>query len=301
LVLGATKGNITDHFSIRGNRADVNAKESTQETLVSLMGMALGVWLTKFLHSLEKSTDLLHKTNCGVGEADVETTCSSQGLEDFMITQTITWAIFLMLTFIHVWANYIGVQRLHLRTLNYERARVTLQSVVEECGRWIMATKHTDRGAETSDAMKLEMHELVQQCTEKLPSPEALSESLWKSMIGMFFKENIRLGIRVRDLFCVSSARSVELSQELLEFLQGEFDNEAYMIIVECSSTRQTVSVMMRLCSTQHDELKAFFHANLLMWVMKQNTANPLDKTFERQLVTRYVYKPINVCEIPQI
>mmetsp|Transcript_30668 Transcript_30668/g.67366 ORF Transcript_30668/g.67366 Transcript_30668/m.67366 type:complete len:284 (+) Transcript_30668:81-932(+) len=54
MAAGATKGSITHHFAIRGNMADLNAKESTQETLVSLLGMIMGIGLARYLHSLEK-------------------------------------------------------------------------------------------------------------------------------------------------------------------------------------------------------------------------------------------------------
>ena len=47
-------GNITDHFAISGNRADCQSKESTQETLVSLVGMCCGVSFVNVLHRLEK-------------------------------------------------------------------------------------------------------------------------------------------------------------------------------------------------------------------------------------------------------
>mmetsp|Transcript_1884 Transcript_1884/g.2930 ORF Transcript_1884/g.2930 Transcript_1884/m.2930 type:complete len:126 (+) Transcript_1884:573-950(+) len=47
---GAAKGSITQHFCLRGNMADLNAKEGTQETLVSLMGMILGIILARHLH-----------------------------------------------------------------------------------------------------------------------------------------------------------------------------------------------------------------------------------------------------------
>ena len=62
MAAGATKGNITDHFAISGNRADCQSKESTQETLISLVGMCLGVWLANILHKLERDTD----TDCEV-------------------------------------------------------------------------------------------------------------------------------------------------------------------------------------------------------------------------------------------
>lgn len=94
---GATKGSITQHFSRRGNVADLNAKESTQETLVSLVGMVLGVALARFLHRLEDA-----------GSRD--------------LAFSFSWSVFVILTVLHVVANYAGVKILKLRTLNRERA-----------------------------------------------------------------------------------------------------------------------------------------------------------------------------------
>ena len=51
-VAGATKGSITQHFA-KGNIADLNAKEGTQETLVSLLGMIFGIALAKYIQALE--------------------------------------------------------------------------------------------------------------------------------------------------------------------------------------------------------------------------------------------------------
>lgn len=96
----ATKANITVHFAMEGNMADLNAKESTQETLVSLMGMLCGVTLARWLRDYEKS----HPE----------------------FTEQIQWTTFTFLTLVHVWANWKGVCILRLRSLNRERAEIVL-------------------------------------------------------------------------------------------------------------------------------------------------------------------------------
>jgi len=85
---GATKGRITQHFSRQGNMADLTAKESTQETLVSLLGMIGGVWMAHLLQH---------------------------------VSYTVTWFLFGILTLLHVWANYKAVKLLKLTTINPER------------------------------------------------------------------------------------------------------------------------------------------------------------------------------------
>ena len=276
-ISGATKGNITDHFAISGNRADVNAKESTQETLVSLIGMALGVWLSKFLQSLEKLNKLQDAETCGADERDVQDqTC--QGLNRVLTTEIITWTIFLVLTFIHVWANYIGVQTLRLRTMNYERARIALQPVIEECGRYTINNKQSK-----DDNKRDNSAEIVKRCTKKLPSPEYVSESLWTSILRMFRDRELHLGVRVKDLL------RKEWSEEQWVFLRDEFDKEMYMIVADMDTCRKpSISVMMKLNAVDHDELKAFVHAHVLAWCMNQNVCNPkIETSLMQELVLR--------------
>eukprot|EP00804_Cyclotella_cryptica_P001111 CCRYP_008409-RB/>CCRYP_008409-RB protein AED:0.05 eAED:0.05 QI:125/1/1/1/1/1/5/1622/638 len=308
---GATKGNITDHFSIAGNRADVNAKESTQETLVSLIGMGLGVCLTKFLHSLEELSEVRKDTstctNYQNGEEQNETCQNFNQQRNIMTVETLSWTIFLLLTFVHVWANYVGVQRLRLRTLNRERATVALRKLAEECGRWILTHKEESK-SDPSGSQESEMNELAQKCINTLPSPEHVSESLWGSIIGMFYEGNIRLGIRVKDLVRMSSTKShghkmaSKWSQEQWDILRDEFHSERYMIAIDTTTfgirkrnLQPTISVMMRIGATEHDEFKAFLHAHIVMWCMEQEFAKTTNEISWKQLHMIAIHRSRNI------
>jgi len=96
IAAGATKASITAHFAIRGNMADLNAKEGAQETLVNLIGMYLGVL---FIQSVGDDSPLR------------------------------VWASFALLTAVHVWANYRGVALLRLATLNRARADLVFRAI----------------------------------------------------------------------------------------------------------------------------------------------------------------------------
>ena len=241
--------------------------------------MALGVWLTRFLQSLEKLNELQSNTCDASINTHNEKTCQSTDHKGVMTVQSITWTIFLLLTIIHVWANYIGVQRLRLRTLNYERARVALQPLIEECGRLVR----------TSTIKESDMKDRIQRCADQLPTPESVSESLWKSIVGMFYKDRIRLGIRVNDLMEISVLNSYNGSREVWNFLREEFRNEKYIIFVGGTSRHPTISVMMKLQTTSNDELKAFVHAHLLLRCMKQYRNSELYvPSTEQQLISRY-------------
>ena len=87
LVAGATKARISAHFAREGHLADVNAKESTQEIAVALLGMILGVMFAKFI-----------------------------GDDDLSI-----WGWFLMLSAVHMYCNYRLTKMLVFDTLNPQR------------------------------------------------------------------------------------------------------------------------------------------------------------------------------------
>ena len=252
ICAGATKGNITDYFAISGNRADVNAKENTQETLVSLLGMIMGVGLAKSLHYLEMKDD-----------------SSIHGDKLMTDTQLISWTIFMILTVIHIWANFVGIQKLQLRTLNRARAKVLLQPLIEHCSDWVLRDIIDDDDAVlTSD-----------RCERMMKSPSQIKESLWMSLLGMIWKGNIHLGIRLRDIAKITQHYSIYRgdgverlskikwsSSAWHSYLNDEFGNENYLILLDEKpiKSQSTVSVLMKVGAGDVDELKAFIHAHIL-------------------------------------
>lgn len=265
-------GNITDHFATSGNRADCQSKESTQETLVSLVGMCCGVWLAKVLHRLEKAgkddtcTDMK-----GEGGGGIPDTCANN--EHKMVdVQVISWSIFIVLTLIHVWANYVGMQMLRLRTLNRERAKVAFEMLTEDCARWVMENQKKD-----SDATSKKF--VIEKASIRVLPPTAVSESLWKSMYRMICPGNLQLGISLKHLINRTSLSSKHRGTAC-KWSQGHWDCENYMIFMTGSGCEKennnhlcSIIVMLRIDATDCDELKAFLHAHILDWCL-QNEAN---------------------------
>ena len=87
VAAGATRATLTAHFARADNLADVAAKEGSQETAVTLLGMALGWALAGAVNG----------------------------------APLLAWGAFLLLTAVHVLANYRAVRVLALRTLNRGR------------------------------------------------------------------------------------------------------------------------------------------------------------------------------------
>ena len=227
MAAGATKGSITHHFATHGNMADLNAKESTQETLVSLLGMIFGVGLARYLHALEKQDD--------------------------KAGQSISWLIFMILTIVHVWANYLGVKILKLRTLNRERAEVALNSLVNECVDQCEDSVNNGKRIELSD---------VERMLKTILTP-TLTESLWSSSCKLFFPGGLHLGARVGDAF--RGMEQFEISETM-----DAFKDERYFITLKRGRKREIISVVLCAGSTEEDELKAFVHALVLSALCKR-------------------------------
>jgi hypothetical protein len=223
MAAGATKGAITQHFAIKGNMADLNAKEGTQETLVSLTGMILGIVLAKYLHRLEKS--FTHDEN---NYSDVNT------------ATIVTWTVFIILTLLHLWANYVGVKILRLRTLNTERATVALQPIIDGCAADCCAIF---RGKQDDwNGMKLSQESLL----NTIPDPSGVCESLWASTIGLFCPGNVLLGVPLSKGVHESMPRN-----DALHYLNTQFIDEKYTVTILPSSPRwkktEKVAIMLRV------------------------------------------------------
>lgn len=133
---GATKSSITLHFAISGNMADLNAKESTQETLMNIVGMLCGIVAAKQMKSIDGF---------------------------------LNWSLFILLTVIHVWANYQGVRLLRLKTLNRARAERVFAELLED---------------PTSPI-------------GNLPTPDQVDESLWTSASYIVQSHGLELGVPI--------------------------------------------------------------------------------------------------------
>lgn len=86
VAAGAAKASLSAHFAKNGNLAELNAKDGSQETVISLLGMLVGSVFVNFVE----------------GRAAVW-----------------SWMIFLL--GIHLWTNYQAVRSVQMRSLNRQR------------------------------------------------------------------------------------------------------------------------------------------------------------------------------------
>lgn len=98
VMAGGSRAALTQHFTdpVRGSIADVNAKDQSQETVITLMGMLAGSALVGIVQG--------------------------EGLS--------MWITVLLLLGIHLWTNYQAVAHVVARTINRQRANIVFSDVM---------------------------------------------------------------------------------------------------------------------------------------------------------------------------
>jgi Vitamin B6 photo-protection and homoeostasis len=274
LSAGATKSSITCHFALEGNMADLNAKEATQETLVSLVGMLVGITLA---HQLSKLQD---------------------GGNHHLVVQ-VQWTVFLSLTVLHVWANWKGVRLLRLRTLNLPRALAVLD-------------RPSSSSSSSSSSLLSQLEELlsagpnsgtskVQQALSALPTPADVDESLLESAAGIVSNS-------LYEAACLTDILRVDPQ------VLSVFANERYVVVLRREEAVWTypqrpacVRILVTLLkgATLDDQLKAFVHCLLLKRVAKSgrkgrypvSTSEERRKLVQQTLVCLSVVFPVDATQ----
>lgn len=230
---GATKSSITCHLALEGNMADLASKEGTQETLVSLVGMLMGVQLAKQLEKLEQYYHDQPLTLNGV---------LPPKWQRLPVDFAASWAIFLFMTWLHVWANYRGVKLLKLDTLNRERATEALNELTTKLAQGYC------RHPSAPMSIDVEQH--------RFPSPHDVNESMIRSTWSLLFPRSqpVALGLSLLEI--------LQSTQDPTYLLQ-EFRQERYILGVQSRNNFKIV-VTLRTGAQKKDELKAFIHGLVL-------------------------------------
>ncbi|KAG4437622.1 hypothetical protein IFR05_006883 [Cadophora sp. M221] len=97
VAAGSSKASLSAHFATQGNLGELNAKDSSQETVISLLGMLVG------------SIVVSHITS-----------------------KTATWTALIFLLAIHLGTNYLAVRAVCMRTINRQRANLMFSHVLEQ-------------------------------------------------------------------------------------------------------------------------------------------------------------------------
>ncbi|EXJ59165.1 hypothetical protein A1O7_06597 [Cladophialophora yegresii CBS 114405] len=93
---GSSKAILSSHFAKSGNIGELNAKDGSQETVISLIGMWAGGFVVSKVHGTWN-----------------------------------TWCCLLPLLALHLWANWMAVKSVRLTSLNGERASILFSALLK--------------------------------------------------------------------------------------------------------------------------------------------------------------------------
>ncbi|KAK2625151.1 hypothetical protein QTJ16_005520 [Diplocarpon rosae] len=97
VAAGSSKASLSAHFATQGNLGELNAKDSSQETVISLLGMLVGSIVVS--HITSKAT---------------------------------TWIALTLLLAVHLGTNYLAVRAVCMRTLNRQRANLVFSHILQQ-------------------------------------------------------------------------------------------------------------------------------------------------------------------------
>ena len=97
VAAGSAKASLSAHFAKWGNLGELNAKDSSQETVISLIGMLAGSVVVRYI-----------------------------------TTPATTWMCLLTLLFFHLAMNYAAVRAVSMRTLNRQRANIVFSKLLTD-------------------------------------------------------------------------------------------------------------------------------------------------------------------------
>lgn len=92
VAANASKASLSMHFALTGNLAELNAKEASQETVVSLLGMLVGSLVVRMVEDKQ-----------------------------------VVWVLMILLAGVHLAMNYRAVRAVRMRTLNRQRATIVFR------------------------------------------------------------------------------------------------------------------------------------------------------------------------------
>lgn len=262
---GATKSCITQHFA-KDNIADLTAKESIQETFVSLMGMILGISLAKSLQTMQRSSIVLASSTKEGSEWEGDILLFSSDWWYIHSPMIATWLVFGILTWIHIWSNYIAVKMLKLRTLNRIRLKVALHKVVEQGVRSMM--KNLDISMTNHDA-GVSASCSGSEFRRLLISPQDCNERLLDGYYSVIRPDSIRLGVRLSTVLKKTKGNISSSSSSSCTTISSTTTWKEWMLsdkrhVLFLNNDYKMIYICLHENATDDDILKAYVHGMML-------------------------------------
>ncbi|KAJ5954376.1 hypothetical protein N7501_008655 [Penicillium viridicatum] len=242
---GSSKASLSAHFAKWGNLAELNAKDSSQETVISLFGMLVG------------SVVISHITSFST-----------------------TWLLLLILLALHLSMNYVAVRAVQMTSLNRQRANIVFSALLDS-DRGLALELALDPTTPTPPEKKwtiltpaqVSKHERIFHRDGALQWTQHSSTQTTTNHLG-----SAHIGVSMSTFLGGSGSGKTSFTRTLpLQRLVAVFANEFYILfLVPLSNTEGNAKwhasiLLKRGCAVRH-QLKAWAHALLAARVLARIT-----------------------------
>ncbi|CAL8068854.1 unnamed protein product [Calicophoron daubneyi] len=212
---GATRVAVTQHQALDNNTADVAAKDASQETLSNLLALFLNMSLIYFVTG-----------NWGV-----------------------IWVLFVLLTIVHLYANYRAVKCLKFTTFNRNRFAIAVRPWLQQ---QLQDHEMSDMGSSRSTSF---------------PTIDWVNDH--EPILGSVVGTRIHLGCSLHDL----PTSGVSSLPDLIKIFSSEryllYCPDWRLVLDGGASARFSIYIILVNGCHSRDQLQAMLHAELLLFISK--------------------------------
>ncbi|CAI7614749.1 unnamed protein product [Penicillium glandicola] len=243
---GSSKASLSAHFAKWGNLAELNAKDSSQETVISLFGMLVG------------SVVISHITSFST-----------------------TWLLLLILLALHLSMNYAAVRAVQMTSLNRQRANIAFSALLDSDQSLALyldldpgpTPTQTEKEWKFLTPAQVSKHERIFHRDGALQWTQHSSTHTVTHHIG-----SAQIGVSMSAFLGGSASGTTSFQRTLpLERVATVFADEFYILfLVPLSAAEDNVKwnasiLLKRGCVVEH-QLKAWAHALLAARVLARLT-----------------------------
>ncbi|PLB36353.1 RUS1 family protein [Aspergillus candidus] len=240
---GSSKASLSAHFAKWGNLAEVNAKDSSQETVISLIGMLVGSLVVSHITSY-----------------------------------TATWISLITLLTVHLGMNYAAVRAVQMTSLNRQRANIVFSTLLNSD----FGQPHSAAPDTTADTTPANHPPHWHICTpaqaakqERIFSRGSILK--WTTAQTVSTVGTCQIGLSLHQFITSHSEHSYSVATKStgttslktplpLPQLTKLFTHEPYLLFLSRSTKSKSTwhaTILLQPTSTTKDQLKAWMHALL--------------------------------------
>ncbi|KAJ5298593.1 Zinc finger C2H2 [Penicillium atrosanguineum] len=240
---GSSKASLSAHFAKWGNLAELNAKDSSQETVISLIGMLVGSVVVSYVTGFKA-----------------------------------TWAALLILLAAHLSLNYAAVRAVQMTSLNRQRANIIFSTLLESDSAIDLESL---RAGDLSPKPKKDNARWIILTPAQVSQQERIfhrSGALhWTTPTQTYSLGTAEIGIPLSSFFKHGQTTRTSKTNIPMRDLATLFTHESYILYLHPTKPKSHASILLKSNCTVHTQLKAWMHALLALRVLSTSPSSSIE------------------------